>query len=245
MRIRDFSLASKLIIAQAVTISMLLAVVIYLLTSMVSRQVERKSFDELRKTNHLVVDMIDAYSRSLQQNTNRLECVFGASLPGRFSLDESKTVAIGDQATPLLRTGGIPLNLNFEQVDRFSAVTGCVATIFARQGDDFVRITTSLKKHKSEIKESARTDFERIRLERGFSLIRAFPFTGRFHQIRRHFASSGHALVGDPKYGSAQAWSEFFRGREPHLMLQAESLSFIHPVTRKNISIKTKEPFTA
>ena len=106
-------------------------------------------------------------------------------------------------------------------------------------------ITTSLKKHKSEIKESARTDFERIRLERGFSLIRAFPFTGRFHQIRRHFASSGHALVGDPKYGSAQAWSEFFRGREPHLMLQAESLSFIHPVTRKNISIKTKEPFTA
>ena len=150
MRIRDFSLASKLIIAQAVTISMLLAVVIYLLTSMVSRQVERKSFDELRKTNHLVVDMIDAYSRSLQQNTNRLECVFGASLPGRFSLDESKTVAIGDQATPLLRTGGIPLNLNFEQVDRFSAVTGCVATIFARQGDDFVRITTSLKKENGQ-----------------------------------------------------------------------------------------------
>jgi len=146
MRIRDISLASKLIIAQAVALSALLSVVICLLTGMVSRQVEQRSFAELHKTNLLVVDMIDAYSKSLQQSTQRLGNVFTASLPGRLDLDESHTIAIGDQATPTLSAGGVPLNLNFEPVDRFTATTGCVATVFARQGDDFVRVTTSLKK---------------------------------------------------------------------------------------------------
>lgn len=34
-----------------------------------------------------------------------------------------------------------------------------------------------------------------------FSLIRAFPETGRMHQIRIHLAHSGHAIVGDKIYG--------------------------------------------
>jgi hypothetical protein len=131
MRIRDLSLASKLIIAQAVSISTLLVVVIYLLTSMVSRQVERKSFDELRKTNLLVVDMIDAYSKSLQQSAHRLGNVFASSLSNKFSLDESQTVSIANKPTPVFKSGGSVLNLNFEQVDRFSAIFDCQRTLFA------------------------------------------------------------------------------------------------------------------
>ena len=34
-----------------------------------------------------------------------------------------------------------------------------------------------------------------------FALVRAFPQTGRMHQIRIHLAGSGHAVVGDKIYG--------------------------------------------
>jgi 23S rRNA pseudouridine1911/1915/1917 synthase len=35
-----------------------------------------------------------------------------------------------------------------------------------------------------------------------FSLVRAFPATGRTHQIRVHLANIGHAIVGDKIYGA-------------------------------------------
>jgi len=36
---------------------------------------------------------------------------------------------------------------------------------------------------------------------REFAVVRAFPVTGRTHQIRVHLAHSGHAIVGDKIYG--------------------------------------------
>jgi methyl-accepting chemotaxis protein-2 (aspartate sensor receptor) len=41
---------------------------------------------------------------------------------------------------------GVPVNDDFGAVDKFNKDTGGVATVFARKGDDFVRVTTSLKK---------------------------------------------------------------------------------------------------
>lgn len=45
---------------------------------------------------------------------------------------------------------GVPVNGDFNTVDRFASDTGGVATVFARKGDDFERITTSLKKQDGE-----------------------------------------------------------------------------------------------
>ena len=100
-------------------------------------------------------------------------------------------------------------------------------------------IKNPLKKNKSEETESARTDFERVKTGRGFSLVKVMPHTGRFHQIRRHFDLIGHALVGDPLYGNSALWSGFFKGAS-RLMLQASELEFIHPMSRKPIKIKTR-----
>jgi len=84
------------------------------------------------------MQVMDESSRILvERNFGSLRQEFGPS----FSLDE----ATGD-----LRDWGPKLNGNFTQVDKFAGATGGVATVFALKGDDFERITTSLKKPNGE-----------------------------------------------------------------------------------------------
>jgi methyl-accepting chemotaxis protein len=79
---------------------------------------------------------------------------FAAQLARRFSasfsLDPQHPVSIGTETTATLRNGGNVLNLNFTIPDQFSAETGAGATIFIKRGDDFVRISTSVKKENGE-----------------------------------------------------------------------------------------------
>jgi methyl-accepting chemotaxis protein-2 (aspartate sensor receptor) len=51
-----------------------------------------------------------------------------------------------NEATGELKSHLYPVNGDFVSVDKFTEDTGGVATVFARKGDDFIRITTSLKK---------------------------------------------------------------------------------------------------
>ena len=37
--------------------------------------------------------------------------------------------------------------------------------------------------------------------EKDFSLLAIRPLSGRKHQIRAHFSSEGHPVLGDPRYG--------------------------------------------
>ncbi|QPF73085.1 HAMP domain-containing protein [Roseateles sp. DAIF2] len=92
------------------------------------------------KTQALVdaMNAMDDTSRTLvQRSFGSFRQEFGPS----FTLDETS----GE-----LRDWGPKLNDNFTQVDKFAGTTGGVATVFAAKGDDFLRITTSLKNDKGE-----------------------------------------------------------------------------------------------
>jgi len=64
----------------------------------------------------------------------------------------------------------------------------------------------------------------------GYSLVKAFPHTGRTHQIRVHFKSIGHPVAGDRKYAPPQY-------RSDRLALHASHISFVHPVTGGRIGV--------
>ncbi|ARV23006.1 methyl-accepting chemotaxis protein [Xanthomonas citri] len=106
---------------------------------------------ELRSSTRLMQQSVAMYDVTLSEGTQRLGSVFDDMLPaGARELDSASTVTIGQQNTPSLHAGNQALNLNVDAVDRFAKATGGVATIFARTGDDFVRITTSLRNKQDE-----------------------------------------------------------------------------------------------
>ena len=64
------------------------------------------------------------------------------------------------------------------------------------------------------------------------SLLSVHLLTGRTHQIRVQLASRGHALCGDGKYGS--------RDNGCSAALWSHRCEFLHPVTKKKISVLSK-----
>lgn len=66
------------------------------------------------------------------------------------------------------------------------------------------------------------------------SLIRVFPESGRFHQIRQQCAKAGHPIIGDPDYADSAA-----QKMAPQLALVSESIEFVHPINRRLMIIKT------
>jgi len=71
---------------------------------------------------------------------------FASSFQGGFSLDTQHRVDVQGRQVATLRSGSRALNLDFDLPDSFTSKTGMVATVFARDGDDFIRVTTSIRK---------------------------------------------------------------------------------------------------
>jgi tRNA pseudouridine32 synthase/23S rRNA pseudouridine746 synthase len=73
---------------------------------------------------------------------------------------------------------------------------------------------------------SREADTTRVELE---------PVTGRTHQLRVHMRAAGHPILGDALYGEIAS--------APRLLLHAQSLSFIHPVSNTAARFVSPAPF--
>jgi len=148
LRLRDLSVATKFSVILLPAIALLIGVLAFAQAWMASSSAQRAAIEDLRHNNQLILGMIDAYNRSLVATVEKLAATFESYHPGRFEVDPALPVQVGETTAPMLRIGGRPVNLDFSQVDRFAETTGGVATLFARKGDDFVRVSTSLKNEK-------------------------------------------------------------------------------------------------
>jgi tRNA pseudouridine65 synthase len=91
----------------------------------------------------------------------------------------------------------------------------------------------------SEIPFSSSPRYESSR----YSLVKAYPHSGRMHQIRRHMAHARHYIIGDTTHGDNKQ-NNFFRKQFflQHMLLHAWKLEFIHPISQVEIKIQAGIP---
>ncbi|MDI6890733.1 MAG: RluA family pseudouridine synthase [Thermodesulfovibrionales bacterium] len=120
---------------------------------------------------------------------------------------------------------------------------GEIALKIGRSESDRKKMSTRMKKGKEAV-----TRWKVLERFGNATLIEARPGTGRTHQIRVHFASIGHPLLGDRAYGKKTTLKWKMENGKwktltfPRQMLHAELLGFIHPVTREYIEFLSPLP---
>lgn len=98
-----------------------------------------------------------------------------------------------------------------------------------RSGERMVRVD-------EEGKESVSV-FHRKKIINGSTLVKVELHTGRTHQIRVHAEQIGHPIIGDEKYGEKNINQQFRKQGIKRLCLHAETLRFVHPLTKETIEI--------
>ena len=88
---------------------------------------------------------------------------------------------------------------------------------------------------KPEEGQLAVTRYRTLRSRNGYSLMEVSLDTGRKNQIRVHMKDLGHPIAGDRRYGAKS--SPIHR-----MALHAQTLRFIHPMTRKDMNFSTPVP---
>ncbi len=89
---------------------------------------------------------IKAYLAELKHAAQNLSAVFANTFPGEFQVDRTAEVQVGAYRVPTMLAGQEIVNNNYQQVDAFARATGGNATVFVRQDNDFVRVSTSVVK---------------------------------------------------------------------------------------------------
>ncbi len=128
----------------------IIAALIATITVLTSGMLERRAIESVRNELHGVSSTVELFNKTVSSQAVSFGRIFRAGLPGDFALDEATTVDVGGRQVPTLSVAGHPLNLDFSAPDAFTERTGGNATIFAAAGEDFVRVTTSVKKENGE-----------------------------------------------------------------------------------------------
>jgi len=82
------------------------------------------------------------------------------------------------------------------------------------------------------------TRYRVLSVRKGYSIVEAYPLTGRTHQIRIHFRDCGHPLLGERLYAFGRDFPVNFR----RLALHASKISFRHPVEGRKITVTAPVP---
>ncbi|OLL27965.1 methyl-accepting chemotaxis protein [Burkholderia sp. SRS-W-2-2016] len=143
---RRASVGARLAALSCVLVALIFASFAWALTRSAGQQVRDQVLERIAEKDRSIAAMITLFDKALSAEVDRSMALFASFLPTDFAVDDTQKVDTGGTLAPTFKAGDKVLNLDFTIPDQFLQRSGAIATIFARSGDDFVRVTTSLKK---------------------------------------------------------------------------------------------------
>jgi methyl-accepting chemotaxis protein-2 (aspartate sensor receptor) len=148
--VSGWSVGSKITAFTFALVSLILAALVTTTSWTTSNLLRDRAVVNLQAELHSVLATIEMFDKAVSSEAVSFGKIFAAALPGEFSVDTANTVEVGGKQVPTLKNGDKALNLDFSAPDRFTRETGGNATIFVANGDDFVRVTTSVRKENGD-----------------------------------------------------------------------------------------------
>ena len=146
----NWNVGTKISAFSFMLVGVLLSALIVTITLTTASMLEERATQNMQNELKGVVNTVELFNRTVSSEAVSFGKIFATEFTGAFEADPSQPVEIGGKQVPALTHAGKVLNLDFSAPDRFSAQTGGNATIFVADGEDFVRVATSVKKENGE-----------------------------------------------------------------------------------------------
>jgi len=148
--VKNWTVGAKLTAFTFALVSLILFALVLTVSWTTSSMLRQRAVENMNSELHGVVNTVELFNQAMSSQAASYGRIFAIGFDGGFSLDPQALVKVGEMNVPTLLVGGKPLNLDFAAPDRFTRETGGNATIFVASGDDFVRISTSVKKENGD-----------------------------------------------------------------------------------------------
>jgi methyl-accepting chemotaxis protein len=190
--VATWTVGSKITAFTFALVGVILAGLVFTITWTTSSMLHARAIANVQSELQSVVNAVEMFDNVMKTQAVGYGRIFATQFSGDFTRDDSKMVAVGDRQVPTLSVGGKPLNLDFTLPDAFTRQTGGNASIFVVSGDDYVRVTTSVKKENGDravgtILDHASPAYAAIRAGKAYvGLVKLFgkPFITDYEPIR-------------------------------------------------------------
>lgn len=140
------SVAFKILLPASIAILVIFSLAGFIVTNLVLKNMENQVLDKNNQITEQISSILDTETRNLTDKA-KISC----SLLKNYTLGAgSPTIGaatkVADKTIPDLLFGSRTIANNYEIVDKVVSFAGGTATIFVKNGDDFYRISTNVKK---------------------------------------------------------------------------------------------------